>query len=493
MRRCGVLILIGIVLGSLVLPGVLGASSGMYESQIKEYTVHDDGSANVTFNITFYGPPSYLNSTRAEIAKVGIKNYTDAYVSQLMKKLEEAGYSVTNMSAKIIGYNSKNGSAPITVIVRADLGNFAHYFSWGNVWEIRPDPLMIRDILGLNVSALNVSATFNNTFIYHLPSWAKVLKTPGSYIMVANGSIVNMTSRVINETVYVHSYIHFKKGITESEFRYLYSKPRLFLIEYTGKAGPENYSTWASSTYENFTVRKDGSAIISIEEVYTGRWADYVRSRLAMSLSVYGVNATERMLAYYRAKGLEEQGLKIVNFSARIYGMNTTEGPVKIYYEFVTAPSSSSRYVIQYRPKMGFSSFTFPDKALIAINRSEILRVTIPKGWTFTEVPNSTTESVNGTVIRLSVEKVDNTLKLESYFYMRYGTPNQTLSEMMSRVPTVVTIGYEGKPEAMGSSSLSSSTQPVTSTASSSSSKKICGPASLVALAIIPLLLRRRR
>ncbi len=508
MREYAAWLLIALMVAALILPGVAGATSGMYEVQVKEYTVHDDGSANVTFNTTFYGPPSYLNSTRAEIKKVGLKNYTAAYLSQLTRKLDEVGYNVSSMSVKILNYNATNETAPITVIVRASLGNFAHYFSWGNVWEIRPDLLMVRDLLSLNLTRLNMSVTFNNTFVYHLPKWAKIIKTPGRYVMKTNGSIINMTTTVKNETVYVHSYIHFKKGINAHELRYLYSKPQLFLVEYTGKKGPENYVTWASSTYENFTVRKDGSAAISILEVYIGRWADYVRYRLATSLSIYGASRTERMLAYYRAKGLEEQGLKITNATAKLYGVNGT-GPVRIEYRFLTAPSSSTNYVIKYRPKLGFANFTFPDKALISINKSEILQVKLPEGWKFTEVPKSVSESVNGTIIRLKVSRTDNLLRVDSQFYMRYGTPNQTLAKMMKAVPTVITIGYSGKPvirsststgsSLTSSSSTSTSTGPSTapptssSSTSTSSGRKICGPAAIVTLALVPILLRKRR
>ncbi|NPA47741.1 MAG: CGP-CTERM sorting domain-containing protein [Thermococci archaeon] len=497
MKKSAVWLLIAFVLAAFVLPGAAGATGGMYETQVKEYTVHDDGSANVTFNITFYGPPSYLNTTRAEIRKVGLDNYTRLYVKQMKQKLEGAGYNVSNVSARIICYNSTNGAAPIRVIVRADLTNFAHYFKWGNVWEIRPDPLMIRDMLRMNISRLNMSMTVNNTFIYHLPHWAKIIETPGRYVMQANGSVINMTTEVRNETVYVHSYIHFKKGITPKEFEYLYSKPRLFLIEYTGKAGPENYVTWGLATYENFTVRKDGSILISILEVYTGKWADYVRYKLAMTLSLYGVNSTERMLAYYKAKQLEQQGLQVTNFKATMSGLRGN-GPVKIKYELLTAPSSKTKYVIQYRPKLGFANFTFPDKSIIAINTSTVLQIKLPKGWKFIKVPKSVSASANGTILKLDVSREGNLLKIDNLFYMRYGTPNQTLAEIMSKIPTAINISYEGKPTTMTHSSGNPFTSPSSSntgssTASSSSGRKICGPAAIAGLALLPLLLRRRR
>ena len=117
---------------------------------------------------------------------------------------------------------------------------------------------------------------------------------------------------------------------------------------------------------------------------------------------------------------------------------------------------------------------TFLNRLDAAVNETKVTRFILPEGAKFTELPENIDVELNGSRVVMNVEKVsDREVVVKSNVFLRYGTPVDAYEVLMSKVPDKVEFKY--------------------TMTEGSSSGGICGPALIVGLAVLPLLLYRRR
>jgi len=464
-----VLGLVALLLMGFMMESVL-AADGYKEVQKNEYWVSWDGSANVTLVTVLYGPSDLLNKTKESIIKMGIENATKLFVSQEAQKLSQEGYYLKNATGEIIGYNS---TGPLTTVIRGKIPNFAKYYSYGDVWEITLDVLRVADLAQIDPTKMNTSMTLENYFIVHLPEGAKLTGLPSNYSAQSNGSYIKIDVTRNGTTVYVHSIVHFAKGVTYDDIQKVYGQPRAFIIQYRGKPGVENYTTWELRILNNITVQMNQTVFDSVEEYIK---PDAYINYLKFQINYQGVQRAEQGLYQRYVKEFQEQGVNVLSGSVEILNLNST-GPLIVKYHFILTNFTrkvNGTYVYAYNPKLELGTMQFLNRLDAAINETKITRFVLPEGAKFIELPKNIDVEMNGSKVVMTVEKVsDREIVVKSHVYLRYGTPVEAYTALMSKVPDRVEFKY--------------------TLAESGSSKGICGPAVVVALAVLPLLLRRRR
>ncbi|WP_456424035.1 CGP-CTERM sorting domain-containing protein [Thermococcus sp.] len=467
MRKSGfwlaALLLIGLMAGSVL------ASDNYREVQKNEYWVSWNGTANVTLITTVYSPESLLNKTRESIAQMGIENATKAFVSQMAQRLSQEGFYLRNATGEILGYNS---TGPLTTIIRGQIPNFARYYSYGNVWEISLDVLRVADLAQIDPTKMNGSMTLENYFIVHLPEGAKITKLPSNYSAQSNGSYIRIDVRRNGTTVYVHSIVYFAKGVTYSDIQAIYGQPRAFIIQYEGKPGVENYTTWQMNIYNNITVQKNQTVFDSVEEYLKPE--SYI-NYLKFQITYQGVQRAEQGLYQKYVQEFQAQGIGVRGGSVRILNLNST-GPLVVKYHFILTNFTrkvNGTYVYAYDPKLELGNMEFLNRLDATINETKVTKFVLPEGAKFTELPKNINIELNGSRIVMTVEKVsDREVVVKSNVFLRYGTPVDAYRALMAKVPSKVEFKY--------------------TLTEGGSSRSICGPALIVGLAVIPLLLRRR-
>lgn len=459
------LLLIGLMAGSVA------ASENYKEVQKNEYWVSWNGTANVTLITTVYSPESLLNKTRESIAQMGLENATKAFVAEMAQRLSQEGYYLKNATGEIIGYNS---TGPLTTVIRGQIPNFARYYSYGNVWEITLDLLRVADLAQIDPTKMNGSMTLDNYFIVHLPKGVKITEVPSNYSAQSNGSYVKINVKIVNgTTVYVHSIIYFAKGVTYGDIQKIYGQPRAFIIQYKGRPGVENYTTWLMRIYNNITVQKNQTIFDSVEEyIKPESYINYLK----FQITYQGVQTAEQGLFKKYAGEFQGQGVAVKGGNVRILNLNST-GPLVVKYHFILVNFTrevNGSYVYAYDPKLELGNMQFLNRLDAAINETKITKFILPEGAKFTELPESINVDINGSRVIMTVRKVsDREVIVKSQVYLRYGTPLKAYQELMAKVPNRVEFKY--------------------TLTESGSSKGICGPAFVVGLALLPLLLYRRR
>lgn len=468
MRKFGFMVIALLFFG--VLSGGVLASDDYKEVQKNEYWVSWNGSANVTLITTVYSPESLLNKTRESIAQMGLENATKAFVTQMAQRLSQEGYYLKNATGEIIGYNS---TGPLTTIIRGEIPNFAKYYSYGDVWEITLDVLRVADLAQIDPTKMNGSMTLENYFIVHLPKGAKITEIPNNYSAQSNGSYIKIQVSTNGTTVYVHSIIHFAKGVTYSDIQAIYGQPRAFVIQYKGKAGVENYTTWEMRIYNNITVQENQTVFDSVEEyIKPESYINYLK----FQITYQGVQQAEQSLYQKYAQSFQVQGVGVKSGSVKILNLNST-GPLIVKYHFILTNFThriNGTYVYAYDPKLELGNMQFLNRLDAAINETKITKFILPEGAKFTELPNDINIELNGSFVKMTVKKVnDREVIVTSNVYLRYGTPVNAYQTLMAKVPNRVEFKY--------------------TLSEKESSNGICGPALLVGLALLPLLYRRRR
>ncbi len=456
-----------------ILPGFVAGESGYngYSEKLEEhYVVSWDGSANITFITTFYGPPELLNKTKESIVQMGIENATRMFIQQEVQALSKKGITLENATGRIEGYNT---TGPLVSIVSGRALNVARYYTYGNVWEINLDLLRTADLAGINPTKFNQSFDFDNYYVIQLPQGAKIKEVPPSYKKQSNGSYVLIQTSVEGDTVKIHSRIHFAKGVTMADIQAIYGQPRAFIIQYTGRKGSEgNYTKWILNVENNITV---GNAVTimntSQEYIQPQEYINYLK----MQVAYQGEEKVIQSIYQSYAKSFQEQGIGIKSWNIKLLNVKSP-GPLIVKLNWVLTnytKYSNGVYTYTYDPTLGLGGIQSLNRIEAEINQTVTTRIKLPDGAKFTKIPSNIDIEANGSKVIMTVEKLsDREIVIRSQVFIRYGMETKDYSSMMAKVPTKVEFQY---------------------TVSKKSGGSICGPALIVSLVVVPLLLRRRR
>ncbi len=467
MRKYGLLLALLLVAGTLT--AGLSAAGGFQEGQRNEYWIQWDGGANVTLNTTLYGPTDLLNKTKESIVQAGLEKAEKLFISQATQKLAGEGLTLKNATAEIIGYNS---TGPLETVVRGYVPNFAKYYSYDGVWEVTLDVLRVADLAQIDPTKLNGSVMLENTFIVHLPLGATLKVLPGNYTAKSHGSYVSINVTREGNTVTIRSTIYFAKGVTYADIQAIYGKPRTFVIQYAGRSGSENSTTWKMAIFNNITVEKNQTVFDSVEEYKEPE--SYI-NYLKFQITYQGVEKAENSLYQKYAQQFQGQGVTVKAGKVRILNLNST-GPLVVRYHFILqnfTKEVNGSYVYAYDPKLELGTMQFLNRLDANLNETKVTRFTLPEGAKFTELPEDVHVTLNGNSVSMTVEKVsDREVVIRSSVFLRYGTPLKDYQALMGKIPDRVEFKYE---------------------LPSGGKKGICGPAFAVALIVLPALLYRKR
>ncbi|WP_457751600.1 CGP-CTERM sorting domain-containing protein [Thermococcus sp.] len=447
----------------------LGAG-GYSEKLEQNYVVHWDGSADIKFVTTYYGPPDMVNKTKESIIKMGLGNATNMFVQQEVQALSQQGLTLVNATGKILGYN---GTGPLVMIVTGKVLNFAKYYSYDGVWEIDLDLLRVNELSQIDPTKLNQSFDFDNYYVITLPEGAKIKKLPPEYQQESQGSYVFIKVNATGDTVKIHSHVHLSANVTMEDLNRLYGSPQAFVIQYTGRKGTEgNYTTWVLNIYNNVTVGKDSTVLDTVDEYLEPK--SYINYLKLQIMSQGEENIIKSIYQSYE-KNFQQQGVGIKEWNITLENVNSTK-PLIVRLHWVLTnytKYSNGVYTYTYDPTLGLNNIPTLNRIDAEINQSVITRITLPEGSKFTQIPKDIDLEVNGSKVIMKVEKVsDNEIVIKSQVFIRYGMKKEDYSAMMAKVPTQLEFKY---------------------TLAEKSNGGICGPALIVGLAVVPLILYRRR
>ena len=454
-----------------LIPGFVAGENGYSEKLEQHYIVSWDGSANVTFITTFYGPPELLNKTKESIVQMGLENATKMFIQQVVQALSKEGITLENATGRIEGYNT---TGPLVSIVSGKALNVARYYTYGNVWEINLDLLRTADLAGIDPTRLNQSLDFDNYYIIQLPPGAEIKEVPPSYKKESNGSYVLIQTSVEGNTVKIHSRVHFAKGISMADIQEIYGTPRAFIIQYTGRTGSEgNYTKWVLNVENNISVGNDITIMNTSQEYLEPQ--DYI-NYLKMQVVYQGEEKVIQSIYQSYAKSFQEQGVGIKSWNIKLLNVKSP-GPLIVRLNWVLTnytKYSNGVYTYTYDPTLGLGGIQSLNRIQAEINQTVTTRITLPEGAKFTKIPDNIDIEANGSKVTMTVEKLsDREIVIKSQVLVRYGMKTNDYSAMMAKVPTKVEFQYTVSEKSGGGG--------------------ICGPALIVGFAVVPLLLRRRR
>lgn len=468
MKKYGLLLVLFLTLG--LVAGAVSTAEGFHEVRKEEYWVSWDGGANVTIDTVLYGPTELLNRTKESVIDVGIENATKLFASQATQKLAQEGLTLKNATARIIGYNT---TGPLETVVSGYIPNFAKYYSYDGTWEITLDVLRIADLYQLDPTKINGSVMLENTFTVHLPEGAEVMTLPQNYSSESNGSYVKINVVKSGNNVVIDSVIYFAEGVTYGDIQKIYGKPRAFVIQYRGRSGEENSTTWKMQIFNNITVERNQTLFDSVEKyIEPESYVNYLKVQIAYQ----GIESAERGLYQRYAQTFQQQGVTVKSGRVRILNLNGT-GPLIVEYHFVLQNFTrkvNGSYVYAYDPKLELGTMGFLNRLDANINETKTTKFVLPEGAKFTKIPGDISVELNGNRVVMKVERIkDNEVVIKSSVFLRYGTPLKDYQALMAKIPEKVELKYT-----LGGEGLKGN---------------ICGPAFVLALAIVPLLLHRRR
>ena len=467
MRKFGFLAVALLLVG--IIAGGVSASNDYKEVQENEYWVSWDGSANVTLKTIFYSPEEMLNQTKESILKIGLENATQLFISQEQQALSQLGLTLENPTAEILGYNT---TGPLVTVINGTIPNFARYYSYDSAWEISLDALRIVDLSRIDPTAVNGSMYLENYFTVHLPPGAKIENVTRGFKVESNGSYIQLDVNVTGDTVTAHSIVYLKKGVTKDDLKVLYARLEPVIIKYKGKAGVENYTTWEMRIYNNITVEGDKTILDTVEEyVKPEAYINYIKVQFAYR----GLQQAEQSLYQRYAQMFQSKGINVISGNVSILNVNST-GPLVVKYHWVLqgfVSKVNDTYIYDYDPKLELGNMSFPYRLNAAINETKVTRIKLPEGYEFVSLPKSIeVKTTAGSVVMKVTKLNDHEVLIESNVYIRYGVPADAYKALMAQVPDNVEFKYVVKAE---------------------EGNGICGPALIVGLAVLPLLLRKRR
>ncbi|ASJ00909.1 hypothetical protein [Thermococcus gorgonarius] len=462
---------LGVFLVFLVLSGILAgevlADNDYKEVQENSYQVHWDGSAEVTFRTILYGPEDMLNKTKETIIQMGLENATKLFVNQKVQSLKNLGLNLENATGKIIGYNTTD---PLETVITGRITNLAKYYSYDGVWEITLDALRISDLANINPTVINSSIYLENYFTVTLPSGAKVTNITKGFDVESNGSYIKLETKEDGGKVTVHSIIYLKNGVSRDDLKTLYAKLQPVIITYTGQSGNEVYSTWKMTTETNITIRSNETIVDTLEKYEEPE--SYVNS-LKMQFLIGGVQTAEQSIYQNRLEQFQTNGIKVINGNVKLLNLNSTE-PLMVKYHWILQGligTANGNYIYTYDPRLELGNLTFPYRLTVAINETKTTRIILPEGYKFTSIPQNISVETKAGSVKMTINKVsDREVVISSNVYLTYGAPSKDYRDLMAQIPENVEFKYE-----------------------KTGGSGICGPAGLLLIGLVPLIIRRRK
>lgn len=305
-----------------------------------------------------------------------------------------------------------------------------------------------------------------------LPEDAEIVSIPSDYSRESGKSYVSINVDVHGNEIIVDARMHFDENITKDDLQKLYSDFQPFIIQYRGRPGQEgNYSVWSSKTETNITIGKEETVIDTLME-YIAPPEDYV-NYLKLMVMYQGEDAIIQSIYQNNLLAFQQQGgISVKDWSIKFENVNST-APLRLRFHWVLAnytKANNNTYV--HDPSLGLRDVSVKGRLTDGINQTTTIRIILPEGSKFTQIPDDIHVEANGSQITMKVTKVgDKEVVLESSAYVRYGMLARDYFAMMEKVPERVEVKYNVE-EKTGST---------------------CGPAFLVGLAVVPLLLRRRK
>ncbi|MBP1912286.1 CGP-CTERM sorting domain-containing protein [Thermococcus stetteri] len=468
MRKFGFLMVFLVLSG--LLAGAVSAGEDYKEVQKNEYIVGWDGSANVTLQTIFYSPEDMVNATKKSIMEMGIENATKMFIAQKVQALAGLGLNLENATGEIIGYDT---TGPLTTVIKGRLVNFARYYSYDGVWEITLDALRISDLVRINPAAVNGSIYLENYFTITIPEGAVIKNLTRGFNVESNGSYIKLETESSGRVINVHSVVYLKEGIFQDSLKVLYSELQPVVIAYIGKEGSENYTTWSMVIRNNITVKENETILDTVEEYIEP--SDYVNYLKVQFISGGTQNAEQSLYQGYFQQ-FQAEGIKVLGGNVKLLNLNST-GPLVVKYHWVLqglVKRVNDSYVYVYDPKLELGTLDFPYRLNAEVNETKITRIILPEGYHFTSIPSDISVSSKAGSVTMRIENVSKReVVITSNVLLRYGVPAEDYKDLMAKVPDKVEFKYVNDVEA--------------------GSKSTCGPAFLVGLAVVPLLLRRRK
>ncbi len=469
MRRLAFALMLILGLSLFAWPAL--AADGYSEKLEENFTVHWDGSANVLIKTTYYGPSDMLNQTKESIIEMGIENATHGFVQQEVQAFAQKGITLVNTSGEIIGYNT---TGPLVMIIRGVAKGLAKYYSYDGVWEIDLDLLRVTELSRIDPTKLNQSFDFDNYYVITLPEGAQITEVPPTnYSQESSGSYLFIQTNVSGNVVKIHSHVHLAKGVTMEDLNRLYGTPQAFIVQYKGRPGSEgNYTKWVLTMDNQLDVEKDKVTLYMTEKYIEP--TSYI-SYLKLQILYQGEQKFVQSLYQSYAKSFQEEGATIQSWNITLENLNST-GPLVVHSRWVLTnytKYSDGVYTYTYDPTLGLSNIPSLNRIKGEINQTTVTKINLPDGAKFTELPKDIDVEANGSRVIMKVEKInDRQIVIKSQVFIRYGMKTKDYSAMMAKVPTQVEFKYSMGEKSGGS---------------------ICGPALLVGLIVMPLLIRRRR
>ncbi|AIF69779.1 hypothetical protein PAP_06925 [Palaeococcus pacificus DY20341] len=460
-----------VLAGLLVFALFFGA--GLVKAEYSEkfeatYKIMENGDANITFITTWLAPEEDINKTKELILNMSVENATNAMLFQENKKLEQAGMYLINGTLELKNYDSEG---PLIKILHGKFIGLAKYYSYDDTWELDIDVLRLLDLsYAYQNGAPQEDLTLDSYFTIELPEGAKDITVPESLERAANGNEVKLESTVEGTTVNIHTFIKIKANTSIDELASLLQDYTLLPITYKGFKGEESYETWNGERIVKLGVHKDYVELNTTDRLMSP--PTYLIQAKMQILQMGLENATE-LLKQQSLYQFQIQGVTVKDGNLTITGIRGNE-PLEISAHWILqnfTKQVDGVYEYPYAPNFGINPATLGRRFTYELTQSSLVEITLVDGGEFVELPENISKEVNGNRLELKVYKEGNKVILNNTIFIRYGATREDITKLVEDVPTEVFVKYKLSEEKTG----------------------VCGPAAIVALALVPLLILRRR
>ncbi|WP_232473484.1 CGP-CTERM sorting domain-containing protein [Thermococcus profundus] len=470
-----------LLLGLILLAPAFGLALGNGDVQddgntfVQDYTFHvrlfENGDANITITTTWLAPKSeirnlvekYLNYTNGSLSEA-IEIYKQNQLQSIQRGLESMGVKIENASIRVFNFDSGDN---ITMVFNAIGRGVSKYYSHGNFWEVLVDPTR-----GFSTAFPDTGYPFgirmHSKFIVDLPTNATLLSYPTGYRKTYNQSSFEVVPDIEGNTVIVESKINLEPYLSNEGYQWLFGDYKGFSITYqTPYKGNETYTKRIMREHVTVEVLKNGTTILTMRDEYVEPMGEILMKKL--QILQYGKQKFEQQLLKYHAQMFAQMGAVVEGAGINIKNLNTTD-PLVVEARYILSNYTklvNGTYVLTLNPTMGLKDMVYL-RTGSEFNYSFSAEIKLPKGWKFVSYPNSTTRNVHGNTFVMNVKPEGNRLIINATTFLFYGASEEDVNSLLGEVGSVEVKFKKGR-------------------------SGICGPAFLVGLAIVPLLLRRRR